>query len=101
MDLDRITGTPILCAAAGEAGHQRSRVSTATRSGRLADAQTPDRRHLPHPAERALVCVAGRDRRVLAPVLTLEEAAHHPHNSARGTFFERDGVLQPSPAPRF
>jgi alpha-methylacyl-CoA racemase len=36
-----------------------------------------------------------------APVLTLEEAAHHPHNSARGTFFERDGVLQPSPAPRF
>ena len=36
-----------------------------------------------------------------APVLTLEEAACHPHNSARGTFFERDGVLQPSPAPRF
>lgn len=36
-----------------------------------------------------------------APVLTLEEAARHPHNSARGTFFERDGVLQPSPAPRF
>ncbi|MES2026438.1 MAG: CoA transferase, partial [Pseudomonadota bacterium] len=30
-----------------------------------------------------------------------EEAARHPHNSARGTFFERDGVLQPSPAPRF
>ena len=36
-----------------------------------------------------------------APVLTLDEAAHHPHNSARRTFFERDGVLQPSPAPRF
>lgn len=36
-----------------------------------------------------------------APVLTLEEAARHPHNRARSTFFERDGVLQPSPAPRF
>jgi alpha-methylacyl-CoA racemase len=36
-----------------------------------------------------------------APVLTLDEAARHPHNSARGTFFERDGVLQPSPAPKF
>jgi len=36
-----------------------------------------------------------------APVLTLEEAARHPHNAARETFFERDGVLQPSPAPRF
>jgi len=36
-----------------------------------------------------------------APVLTLEEAARHPHNAARKTFFERDGVLQPSPAPRF
>ena len=36
-----------------------------------------------------------------APVLTLDEAARHPHNAARATFFERDGVLQPSPAPRF
>lgn len=36
-----------------------------------------------------------------APVLTLEEAAVHPHNSARGTFFVRDGILQPSPGPRF
>jgi len=36
-----------------------------------------------------------------APVLTLEEAAQHPHNRARGTFFEFEGILQPSPAPRF
>jgi alpha-methylacyl-CoA racemase len=36
-----------------------------------------------------------------APVLTTAEAAHHPHNVARGTFFEREGVIQPSPAPRF
>jgi len=36
-----------------------------------------------------------------APVLTMSEAARHPHNVARGTIIERDGVLQPAPAPRF
>lgn len=36
-----------------------------------------------------------------APVLSLSEAPHHPHNVARGTFIEIDGVLQPAPAPRF
>jgi alpha-methylacyl-CoA racemase len=36
-----------------------------------------------------------------APVLTLSEAAQHPHNVARGTFIEVDGVVQPGPAPRF
>jgi alpha-methylacyl-CoA racemase len=36
-----------------------------------------------------------------APVLTMEEAPHHPHNVARGTFVELDGVVQPGPAPRF
>jgi alpha-methylacyl-CoA racemase len=36
-----------------------------------------------------------------APVLSMTEAAAHPHNVARGTFVERDGVLQPAPAPRF
>jgi alpha-methylacyl-CoA racemase len=36
-----------------------------------------------------------------APVLTLSEAAEHPHNKERETFMEFDGVLQPSPAPRF
>jgi alpha-methylacyl-CoA racemase len=36
-----------------------------------------------------------------APVLTLEEAAHHPHNVARGTFTEVGGVVQNAPAPRF
>ncbi len=35
------------------------------------------------------------------PVLTTADAARHPHNLARGTFFESHGVLQPSPAPRF
>jgi alpha-methylacyl-CoA racemase len=36
-----------------------------------------------------------------APVLSLTEAAEHPHNIHRKTFSELDGVLQPSPAPRF
>jgi alpha-methylacyl-CoA racemase len=36
-----------------------------------------------------------------APVLPLTEAARHPHLAARGTYVERDGVLQPAPAPRF
>ncbi len=36
-----------------------------------------------------------------APVLSLQEAAEHPHNVARGSFTEIAGVTQPSPAPRF
>ncbi len=35
------------------------------------------------------------------PVLTLQEAIDHPHNRARNTFIEVDGVVQPAPAPRF
>lgn len=36
-----------------------------------------------------------------APVLTMSEAAQHPHNVARGTFIDVGGVTQPAPAPRF
>ncbi|MEQ1864279.1 MAG: CaiB/BaiF CoA-transferase family protein [Micropepsaceae bacterium] len=36
-----------------------------------------------------------------APVLSLAEAPNHPHNKARATFIELDGVVQPAPAPRF
>jgi alpha-methylacyl-CoA racemase len=36
-----------------------------------------------------------------APVLTMSEAAAHPHIKARDTVVEHDGVLQPAPAPRF
>ncbi len=36
-----------------------------------------------------------------APVLTMAEAPEHPHNLARGTFIEVDGIVQPGPAPRF
>lgn len=37
----------------------------------------------------------------IAPVLPMTEAAEHPHLKARETYVERDGVLQPAPAPRF
>jgi alpha-methylacyl-CoA racemase len=43
---------------------------------------------------------AGSDACV-APVLSMGEAPNHPHNLARETFVEVDGVTQPSPAPRF
>jgi alpha-methylacyl-CoA racemase len=36
-----------------------------------------------------------------APVLDMAEAPRHPHNAARATFVEVDGVTQPAPAPRF
>jgi alpha-methylacyl-CoA racemase len=36
-----------------------------------------------------------------APVLSMGEAPDHPHNQHRQTFVERNGVVQPSPAPRF
>jgi alpha-methylacyl-CoA racemase len=43
---------------------------------------------------------AGRDACV-TPVLTFTEATRHPHNRARGTFVEVEGIVQPAPAPRF
>ncbi|MCV2359070.1 CoA transferase [Paucibacter sp. TC2R-5] len=36
-----------------------------------------------------------------APVLTLDEAAEHPHNRWRGNFAEVEGELQAAAAPRF
>ncbi len=71
-----------------------------------------DRSGWPELRRRFAETIAGRSRdeweRVfagsdacVAPVLALAEVAQHPHNAARGTFVERDGVLQPAPAPRF
>ncbi|MER6167713.1 CaiB/BaiF CoA transferase family protein [Streptomyces violaceorubidus] len=37
----------------------------------------------------------------VAPVLSLREAADHPHLTGRGTYTEAHGVTQPAPAPRF
>ena len=36
-----------------------------------------------------------------APVLSIFEAPEHPHNRARNSFQEVDGVMQQAPAPRF
>ncbi len=38
-------------------------------------------------------CVAG--------IIPISEASEHPHLKARETFVERDGMVQPQPAPRF
>ncbi|MGV9845062.1 CaiB/BaiF CoA transferase family protein [Streptomyces fungicidicus] len=37
----------------------------------------------------------------VAPVLSLRDAAGHPHLTARGTYTEAYGITQPAPAPRF
>jgi len=36
-----------------------------------------------------------------APVLSMAEAPCHPHNQARGSFVDIDGMVVPAPAPRF
>ncbi|MCL4114823.1 UNVERIFIED_CONTAM: hypothetical protein GTU68_043703 [Idotea baltica] len=36
-----------------------------------------------------------------APVLNYKQATQHPHNIARNTYIEVDGIKQPAPAPRF
>ena len=36
-----------------------------------------------------------------APVLSLRDAARHPHNAERGTFIHVGDTLQPAPAPRY
>ncbi|MVW72817.1 CoA transferase [Bordetella sp. 15P40C-2] len=44
--------------------------------------------------------LAGSDT-CFAPVLSMAQAPSHPQMTARGTFVEVDGVVQPAPAPRF
>jgi len=71
-----------------------------------------DRAHWPETQERLATLFKTRARdewcRLLegtdacfAPVLTTDEAPHHPHNKARGTYIEIDRIVQPAPAPRF
>lgn len=43
---------------------------------------------------------AGTDACV-TPVLSFAEAPHHPHNAARASFVDAEGVTQAAPAPRF
>jgi len=37
----------------------------------------------------------------VAPILSMTEAPHYPHNAQRGTFVKAGGVTQPAPAPRY
>jgi alpha-methylacyl-CoA racemase len=37
----------------------------------------------------------------VAPILPMSEAIEHPHIKGRGVFVEHEGLVQPSPAPRF
>jgi alpha-methylacyl-CoA racemase len=37
----------------------------------------------------------------VAPILKFSEAVDHPHMKAREILVEKDGVVQPAPAPRF
>jgi alpha-methylacyl-CoA racemase len=71
-----------------------------------------DRRLWPEMREALAACVRQRSRDEWAalldgsdacasPVLTLAEAASHPHAQARQSFVEVEGVVQPAPAPRF
>ena len=71
-----------------------------------------DKDNWPHLKQRLTVLFATKTRDewcalmehtdvCFAPVLTMSEAAEHPHNRERETFIEFEGVLQPAPAPRF
>ncbi|WP_299791535.1 CaiB/BaiF CoA-transferase family protein [uncultured Marivita sp.] len=53
-----------------------------------------------HPLAHWTALFEGTDACV-APVLSPQEAAAHPHNSARGTWVVQDGTLQATAAPRF
>ena len=44
--------------------------------------------------------LAGADT-CCTPILELSEVGGHPHNAARSTFVDIEGVSQPAPAPRF
>ena len=71
-----------------------------------------ERERWPELKERFAEVFAGRTRAewvaILEPAETcatavygIGEAPEHPHMAARKTFVERDGVVQPAPAPRF
>ena len=70
-----------------------------------------DRARWPELRERLAACFKTRTRgewcallegsdACFAPVLDWDEAPRHPHNLARQTFVEIDGVVQPAAAPR-
>ncbi|MFI5750730.1 CoA transferase [Streptomyces sp. NPDC051644] len=82
--------------------------SATTRCSRSSTTGTPG----PRWGERLAGIFAGRTREewtaafegtqsCVTPVYGLTEAAGHPHNIARGTYYTENGLLQPAPAPRY
>ena len=78
-------------------------------------AEAPDRYDLEQAEElRALIARRFKERTqsewsalfdgtdaCVAPILPMSEAVNHPHLKDRGTFVDKDGLVQPAPAPRF
>ena len=71
-----------------------------------------DRNHWPEMCERFAAVFRSKTRdewcailegsdACFAPVLNFREAANHPHAVARRSFEDLNGVVQPSPAPKF
>ncbi|WP_370599284.1 CaiB/BaiF CoA transferase family protein [Pseudomonas nitroreducens] len=77
---------------------------------RYANAYDPSRWETLHQGFAELFATRTRDQwcellegsdACFAPVLDIDEAAQHPHMTARGVYSRVDGVLQANPAPRF
>jgi len=71
-----------------------------------------DASHWPQAKEQLKALFLGKTRQAwcdllegtdacFGPVLDMSEAPLHPHNVARQTFLNIDGVVQPAPAPKF
>lgn len=52
------------------------------------------------PSEEWEALLSGSDA-CFAPILPFWEAHKHPHNAARGSFIDIDGIKQPAPTPKF
>ncbi len=82
------------------------RITDPAFQAQLNPAAWPDLKHrlsalfATRPREAWCALLEGTDT-CFAPVLDWDEAPLHPHNVARGTFVQVDGVVQPAPAPRF
>ena len=79
---------------AGEAPHSANRADWPASKARLAALFRTRTR------DEWCAILEGSDA-CFAPVLGMDEAHRHPHNATRGTFVERDGIVQPNAAPRF
>ena len=79
---------------AGEAPHSTNRADWPASKARLAALFRTRTR------DEWCTILEGTDA-CFAPVLGMDEAHRHPHNAARDTFVERDGIVQPNAAPRF